>query len=80
MSQASGSDSLETEGTLTIVCERVTSVEHQLRDLQAHVRTCQSRLRALEQGSPSEASQRQGFIQFLACCWSRPCSLDNYHE
>eukprot|EP00439_Symbiodinium_sp_Y106_P044066 s7543_g5.t1 len=30
--EASGSDSLDTEGTLTIVCERVTSVEHHLRD------------------------------------------------
>ena len=80
MSQASGSDSLDTEGTLTIVCERVTSVEHQLRDLQARARTCESRIRALEQGSLSEASHRQGFLQFLACCWSRPRSLDNYHE
>ena len=38
MSQASGSDSLDTEGTLTIVCERVTYVEHQLRDLQIQLR------------------------------------------
>ena len=38
MSQASGSDSLDTEGTLTIVCERVTYVEHQLCDLQIQLR------------------------------------------
>ena len=80
MSQASGSDSLDTEGTLTIVCERVTPVEHQLRELQTQVRACQSRLNTLERGQPREAVHRLGFLQFLACCWSRPHSLDNYHE
>ena len=81
MAEASGSEfSVHTEGTLIIICEGVTSVEHQLRDLQAHVRAYESRLRALDHESAADASDRQGFLQFLICCLSRQRSLDNYHE
>ena len=75
-SEASG----ETEGTLTIVCERVTSLEHQFRAVQREVRVLSSRLEALERSSTVADPGNRSLFSFLACCWSRPPSLDNYRS
>ena len=77
---AASEASQDTEGTLTICCERVTSLEHDVAELQRALRVLTFRVDASESRSATFQPTTGSFLDFLTCCRSRQRGLDNYRS
>ena len=77
---AASEASQDTEGTLTICCERITSLERDVAELRRELRVLASRVDASSHPAVALQQPTGSFLSFLACCWSRQQSLDNYRS